>query len=906
MDQEFELEKTYDSKKYEDQIYKNWESHKTFEANVNKDKKPFTISMPPPNATGVLHLGHATMLAIQDIMIRFNRMKGLESLWLPGTDHAAIATQSVVEKLLQSQGIANPRKELGRKKLLEEIRKFVETSKDQIRNQMRKMGASCDWSKEKYTLDESMNEAVNTLFQRMFEDKIIYRGGRIVNWDPKMQTTVADDELEYVEEKTNFYYFQYGPVVIGTARPETKFKDKIIVVNPKDKRYKDLIGKKFEVEWIEGKVMAEVIADECVDMELGTGAMTITPAHSAVDFELAQKYKLESPQIIDFEGKIRKDSSDEFGGMPIKEARAKIVEKLQKKGLVVKIDENYIHNISVSYRGKGIIEPQIMKQWFIDVNKKVIEWKGKKLSIKEVLQDTVKSKMININPKRFDKIYFHWIDNLKDWCISRQIWWGHQIPVWYEVSEQQLKAFESTPDASSFMLDQLAVNSEAQFGTKPPKDGHYLQDPDTLDTWFSSGIWTFATLGWPHHTPELKYFHPTDVLETGYDILFFWVARMILASTYALRKDGFSEDQSIPFKNVYLHGLIRDRNGKKMSKSNPETCIDPLDMIDKYGADSLRLSLVIGGTAGNDMRLYEEKIAGYRNFVNKIWNASRFAISNITPEDLKKDFTPDKVRSIGDKWILTELQSLIKEATKDLENQRFSDAGTKIYDFTWSKYCDWYLECSKGEKKNPEVLLYCLRSILKLLHPFVPFVTEKIWESITTEKLLILENWPTYAKELDFKKEHKQFEHIREIISRIRSIRAELKVEPGKKITAIITSGNHKKLIQENENELCRLARLEKIEYQESSKKIPQSKTFHIEDTEVQLPLNEMVDLEKEKAKLIKEIEKTKQEIQVIEGKLSNQGFVAKAPKELVEKEKERLEEEKKSLTKLSKQLSEL
>lgn len=906
MDQEFELEKTYDSKKHEDQIYKNWESHKTFEANVNKAAKPFTISMPPPNATGVLHLGHATMLAIQDIMIRFNRMKGLESLWLPGTDHAAIATQSVVEKLLQSQGIANPRKELGRKKLLEEIRKFVETSKDQIRNQMRKMGASCDWNKEKYTLDESMNEAVNTLFQRMFEDKLIYRGGRIVNWDPKMQTTVADDELEYVEEKTNFYYFQYGPVVIGTARPETKFKDKIIVVNPKDKRYKDLIGKKFEVEWIEGKVMAEVIGDECVDMELGTGAMTITPAHSSVDFELAQKYKLESPQIIDFEGRIREDASKEFGGMPIKEARAKIVEKLEKKGLVVKIDENYIHNISVSYRGKGIIEPQIMKQWFIDVNKKVIEWKGKKLSIKEVLQDTVKSKMININPKRFDKIYFHWIDNLKDWCISRQIWWGHQIPVWYEVSEQQLKAFESTPEASSFMLDQLGVNSQAKFGTKPPKNGHYLQDPDTLDTWFSSAIWTFATLGWPHHTPELKYFHPTDVLETGYDILFFWVARMILASTYALRKDGFSEDQSIPFKNVYLHGLIRDRNGKKMSKSNPETCIDPLDMIDKYGADSLRLSLVIGGTAGNDMRLYEEKIAGYRNFVNKIWNASRFAISNITPEDLKKDFAPDKVRSIGDKWILTELQSLIKEATKDLDNQRFSDAGTKIYDFTWSKYCDWYLECSKGEKKNPEVLLYCLRSILKLLHPFVPFVTEKIWESITTEKLLIIENWPTYAKELDFKKEHKQFEHLREIISKIRSIRAELKVEPGKKITAIITSHSHKKLIQENENELCRLARLEKIEYQESSKKIPQSKTFHIEDTEVQLPLNEMVDLEKEKAKLIKEIEGIKQQIQIIEGKLSNQGFVAKAPKELVEKETERLAEEKKSLTQLSKQLSEL
>ncbi len=906
MDQNFELEKSYESKKYEDKIYKKWEISKAFEAKVDKSKKPFSISMPPPNATGVLHLGHATMLAIQDIMIRFNRMKGHSTLWLPGTDHAAIATQSVVEKLLQSKGIANPRKELGRKKLLAEIKEFAETSKDQIRNQMRKMGTSCDWSKEKYTLDDNMNLAVNTLFKNMYEDGIIYRGGRIVNWDPNMQTTVADDELEYQEETTSFYYFQYGPVVISTARPETKFKDKIIVVNPKDKRYKHLIGQEFEIDWIEGKIMAKVIGDECVDMKLGTGAMTITPAHSAIDFELAQKHKLESPQIIDFEGKIRKDCSKEFGGMPIKEARKKIVEKLKKKGLVVKIDEKYTHNISLNYRGKGIIEPQIMKQWFIDVNKQIIDWKGNKLSIKEVLQDVIKSKMININPKRFEKTYFHWINNLKDWCISRQIWWGHQIPIWYKVNEEQKKQFNSNPEASSFILDQIGIEHEGIFSISEPKNGLHIQDPDTLDTWFSSALWTFATLGWPTHTPELKYFHPTNVLETGYDILFFWVARMILASTYALRKDGFTEEESIPFKNVYLHGLIRDKNGKKMSKSNPETCIDPIDMIEKYGADALRLSLIIGSTPGNDMRLYEEKIGGYRNFVNKIWNASRFAISNITPQDLKRKFSEEKATSIGDKWILTELQKLISDATKDIENQRFSDAGNKIYDFTWSKYCDWYLEYSKGDKKNADVLLYVLRNILKLLHPFIPFVTEKIWESVTTETLLISEEWPTANKSLIFKTEHKDFTTIQEIVSQIRSARAELKVEPAKKISAYFYTEKSNQTLITNEIEICRLARLEKITYQKKPEKIEKSRAIFIDDIEIQLPLNEMIDTEKEKSKLTKEIEALSSLINTIESKLKNKGFTENAPPELIDKEKKRLQEAKESKINKEKQFKEL
>ncbi len=903
---QFQIEPAYEAKKYENLIYKKWEKSKIFTPKIDKKKTPYTISLPPPNATGTLHLGHATMVAIQDILIRYHRMKGYSTLWLPGTDHAAIATQNVVEKKLQQSGIENPRKQLGRKRLLNEIRKFVSESQSTIRNQIRKMGASCDWTREKYTLDEDMNLAVNTLFERMYKDGIIYRGGRIVNWDPKMQTTVADDEVEYKEEKTCFYYFQYGPVVIGTARPETKFLDKIIVVNPGDKRYKHLIGKEFDVEWIEGKIKARVIADKCVDMKLGTGAMTITPAHSLVDFELAERHKLESPQIIDFNGNIRKDVSKEFGGLPISEAREKIVEKLKKKGLVVKIDTEYLHNVSLNYRGKGIIEPQIMKQWFIDVNKKVIRWKGRKLNIREILQDTVRSKMIKIVPKRFEKTYFHWIDNLRDWCISRQIWWGHQIPMWYKVNKENYEKLSKKNDVSSVDLEVLNINSEIKFGTKKPAGNFWFRDPDTLDTWFSSALWTFATLGWPKQTPELKYFHPTNVLETGYDILFFWVARMILASSYALRSDGIPEKQSIPFKDVYLHGLIRDRNGKKMSKSNPETCIDPLDIIEKYGTDALRLSLVIGGSPGNDMRLYEEKIAGYRNFINKIWNASRFALMNIKKEDLKTEFNHGMIKTFADKWILSELQKLIKEVDKNISSYNFSEGGNKIYDFIWSKYCDWYLEISKGEYKNPAVLLFVLKTTLKLLHPYVPFVTEKIWNFIDKNSQLIAADWPKYNEKLVFKSESQAMEMIHEIISKIRITRAELKVEPSRKIHAIIYGGKYTAIVERKREALMRLARLESLDIRKSGENIKNAKTILVKNVTIYLPLRDMLDLTKEKLRFESEIKGKKQFIDSLEKKLANKNFVSNAPKEIVEKEHVRLLSEKENLKKLQDQLQSL
>ncbi len=902
------IESAYEPKKYEDSIYDIWLKSKAFTPTVDPKKESFVISMPPPNATGVLHLGHATMLALQDIMIRWQRMLGKSALWLPGTDHAAIATQSVVEKSLQEKGFFNPRKELGREKLLEEIRVFVEQSKDCIRNQVKKMGSSCDWTREKYTLDDDMNVAVNTLFERMFEDGLIYRGGRMVNWDPKMQTTVADDEVEYIEETTKFYYFQYGPVVIGTARPETKFLDKIIVVHPKDKRYKDIIGKEFEVEWIDGPVVAKVIADECVDMELGTGAMTITPAHSLVDFDLAQKYNLDSPQIIDFEGKIRTDVSKEFGGMPIAEARVKIVEKLKAKGLVIKIDENYEHKLSVSYRGKGVIEPQVMRQWFIDVNKKVVDWKGKTLSVKEVLQDVVKTGMIKIVPDRFNKTYYHWIDNLRDWCISRQIWWGHQIPVWHKLTQAQYDAYSEIKEASSFHLELLGVAGEVKMGEKEPKSeagSHWVRDPDTLDTWFSSALWTFATLGWPEKTDELEYFHPTDVLETGYDILFFWVARMILASTYALRRDGVSEEKSIPFKNVYLHGLVRDRNGKKMSKSNPETCIDPIDMIEKYGADALRLSLVIGATPGNDLRLYEEKIAGYRNFVNKIWNASRFALMNVDLEKVDGELKLEDVKSLADKWILTKLQKLIGDVDKDLAKYRFSDAGMGIYDFMWREYCDWYLEVSKGAV-NPNVLLYVLKSVLTLLHPFVPFVTEQLWSFMNAKTLLVTSEWPVKKKEFNFTKAEKQFELGKEIINLIRSMRAEAKVDPGKKIEAVIYGGNDTAQLEEIKSVLMQMGRLSELNISNDGPDIGQAKVGLYQGVRVFLPLKGMIDMDKEKIRLEKQLIAESDLVTRLESKLNNPGFVDKAPAKVVDEEREKLTQAKASCQQLKEQIKAL
>jgi len=860
-----EIEKAYEAKKYEDDIYAQWEKSGLFTPKRVKGKKPFVISMPPPNATGTLHLGHATMLAIEDIMVRYKRMQGFPTLWIPGTDHAGIATQNKVEKIIAEEG--ETRHTMGRKRFLERVDAFVHDSRQTIRTQIRKMGSSCDWTRERYTLDSGLSNAVREIFVRMFNDGLIYRGDRIVNWCTRCSSTLADDEVEFREEKTKFYYIKYGPVVIGTARPETKFLDKIIVANPGDKRYKKYFGKSFNISWIGGEVVASFIADKSADPEFGTGAMTLTPAHDFIDFDIAKKHKLEVVQIIGADGNFTSVVGKKFAGKNARESRQEIVDILKKKGLLHKVDDNYVHNLSVCYRCGTPIEPLISKQWFIDVGKPVFKEKGKRKSLKQKAIEVVKSGKIEIIPDKFNKIYFHWMNNLRDWCISRQLWFGHRIPVWYCEGTTHCK-----PECKQPIVQNDPPKKCPHCGSK-----NLTQDPDTLDTWFSSGLWTFSTLGWPEKTADLKYFHPTSVLETGHDILFFWVARMILMTNYALN--------DVPFRQVYLHGLIRDRDGKKMSKSKGNG-IDPLDMIAEFGTDAVRLSMVIGTSPGNDMRLYEEKIANYRNFVNKIWNSARFALLNI-PEKAQTGFSKKSVQSHADKWILTKLQKLIKDVTADMDKYAFSEAGTKIYNFTWGEYCDWYLEMSKGEHLNPAVLLFVLENILKLLHPFVPFVTESIWRHLDKKDLIMGQSWPKYDKSLVFSREERELGTLQNLITEIRSIRAEKGVEPGKKINAVIYGGKWTALLQQKKSVIIRMARLENLEIQKKGPKIKDSVWKYIQGIDLYLPVSGLFQLEDERRRLQKKIDETGQKMESLKGRLNNPNFLKKAPAELVSREKQ-------------------
>ncbi len=702
----------YNATEVEPNLYKAWEDSGYFNPDnlTSATKDPFTIILPPPNVTGTLHTGHAIMLAIQDTLVRFKRMQGHKALWLPGTDHAAIATQSVVEKKIQKEE-GKSRHDLGREEMLKRINAFALESQSTILSQFKSMGASLDWSRLAFTLDETRNKAVNTMFRKMYDDGLIYQGHRIVNWDPKGQTTISDDELVYVEEKTKFYYFKYGPFVIGTARPETKFGDKYVVMHPNDERYKEYThGQKLTVEWINGPTQATIIKDESVDPEFGTGVMTITPWHSIVDFELAQKYNLEYEQIIDKYGKLLPVAGEEFAGMKIKEAREKIVEKLDAKGLVQKV-EDYTHNISTAERTGGIIEPQIMKQWFIAVNKEFNHF-GEATTLKQLMRKAVESKQTSILPDRFEKVYFHWIDNLRDWCISRQIWYGHRVPVWYKDGEI------------------ISV------GVAPSDTNGVTQDEDTLDTWFSSGMWTFSTLGWPESTPDLKTFHPTALLETGHDILFFWVARMILFSTYALNQP--------PFTHVYLHGLVRDAQGRKMSKSIGNV-LDPRDLSAKYGTDALRMSLMVANGPGNDLKLGEDKVKAYKLFANKIWNATRFVLEKTADyEDVDTALTKED-QELYDSW-----QTVKADITFDLENYRLHLASEKIYDYFWKTFCDSIIETRKirimedrDKLSAQKLLITLLREQMIVLHPFMPFITEEIWKDIKGEgdDMLLVTKW---------------------------------------------------------------------------------------------------------------------------------------------------------------------
>lgn len=695
------MDKAYNPQLVEEKLYRMWEDGGYFGPELHPDGKPFSIVLPPPNVTGTLHMGHALMLVIEDILVRYHRMLGDKTLWLPGTDHAAIATQAKVEAMLWKEE-GKTKNDIGRDAFLARVETFAKQSHDTIVSQMQKMGASVDWKREAYTLDAKRNLAVRTAFKTMYDAGLIYKGARIVNWDPKLKTTVSDDEVEWKEETAPLYFLQYGPFVITTARPETKFGDKYVVMHPDDTRYeKYRDGQKIDVEWINGHVTATVIKDSAIDREFGTGVMTITPWHDRTDFEIAERHGLDKEQIIDFNGLLL-PIAGEFAGQHIKKARPAIVEKLKAKGLIVKIQDTYTHRIATNSRGGGIIEPQIKEQWFVSVNKEFTRH-GKSVTLKKLMRDAVSSGRITITPDHFTKIYYHWIDNLRDWCISRQIWYGHRIPVWYK-------------------------SDKIYCDITPPTGGGWIQDPDTLDTWFSSGLWTFSTLGWPEKTADLEAFHPTSVLETGYDILFFWVARMILMTTYLL--------DDIPFRKVLLHGLVRDAAKQKMSKSKGNI-IDPLDLSLKYGTDALRIGLIFSTAAGNDIPMSEDKIRGMKFFINKLWNIARF----ISLQKPTEGGTPHP----SDAAMLDKIATLTETVTANIEAFRLHDAAQSLYQFIWHEFADVYIEDVKKRMDTPayDALLSSFQTLLALAHPFIPFVTEEIWTTLGKKDTpLINAPWP--------------------------------------------------------------------------------------------------------------------------------------------------------------------
>ncbi|MBU4375023.1 valine--tRNA ligase [Patescibacteria group bacterium] len=947
-----ELPKAYEPSKYEDGIYKKWEKSGFFNPDnldLPKNAPSYTIILPPPNITDKLHLGHSSMLAIEDLLIRYHRMKGFRTLWLPGTDHAAIATQNVVEKkLLKEEG--KTRQDLGREKFLKKVWEFVKITQSIILRQTRKMGASLDWSREAFTLDKPREEAVKKMFIDMYEAGVIYRGERIVNWCPRCHSTLADDEVEYKDQKAKLYTFKYSkdfPFTIATTRPETKLGDTAVAVNPKDKRYKKYIGKVYEVDFVGIKLKLKIIADRHVEMDFGTGALGVTPAHSMADWQMAEANGLEIIKVIGEDGKIN-NNFKKYSGKTVEEAREMIVKELRKNNLLEK-EEEIENNLSICYRCNTPIEPLPSKQWFVSVDKKLKRLGGEtqkhkntktqkhKLDIegktlKEAAIEAVKSGKIKFIPDRFEKRYIDWMENLHDWCISRQIWFGHRIPVWHRTRKHENTKTRKHENTKT----QKHEIEEIYVGIEPPKGEGWVQDPDSLDTWFSSGMWTFSTLGWPDNFKngkkkgDLSRFHPTQVLETGYDILTLWVSRMIMMSLFALRE--------IPFENVYLHGMVLDEHGKKMSKSKGNG-IDPVDMIDKFGADAARLSLLIGNTPGNDLRLSEEKIAGFRNLVNKIWNVSRYVISDFRfqtpPSSADRGWVSDfrfnqKNLTVSDKWILGKMENLIKETGDDLDNYRFSQAGERLREFTWNDFADWYLEVSKFEKNKEKgkILSVILNDLLKLWHPFIPFVTEKIWEEMGNDKFLMIEKWPVtpHPQPLPHSccrgRGEIDFELIKDVITAIRNARAENKIEPARKIKAVIYGGKSADLIKSQEYLIKNMRTgIKELEIKEKADKIKNRRSplreaaagqrmwhclvpkdaIHIAVAGIEIYLIGAVDEEKEKIRIKKERENLEKLIIMAEKKLSNKEFVEKAPEKIVKQEKEKLKLRKEELKKLTK-----
>ena len=872
-----ELEKTYNPAEIEDRIYQSWLESKYFHAKVNKDKKPFTIVMPPPNITGQLHMGHALDNTMQDILIRYKRMRGFEALWQPGTDHAAIATEVKVIEKLKSEGIE--KHDLGREGFLEKAWEWKEEYGNRIINQLHKLGSSADWDRERFTMDEGCSDAVLEVFIKLYEKGYIYKGPRIINWCPVCGTSISDAEVEHEEKDGNFWHINYpiadgsGFVEIATTRPETLLGDSAVAVNPDDDRYKNLVGKMLKLPLTDRLI--PVIADEYVDKEFGTGCVKITPAHDPNDFMVGKRHNLEEINIMNDDATINLSGS-KYDGMDRYEARKAMVADLEAEGLLVKVVP-HSHNVGTHDRCKTIVEPLIKPQWFVKMDELA------KPAIKAI--ETGELKFV---PESYAKTYLHWLENIKDWCISRQVWWGHRIPAYYCEDCGKVHVSKEKPEKCS-------------------ECGSYklVQDEDTLDTWFSSALWPFSTLGWPNKTEELEYFYPTDVLVTGYDIIFFWVVRMVFSA--------YEQTGKAPFNTVLIHGLVRDSQGRKMSKSLGNG-IDPLDVIEKYGADALRMTLMTGNAPGNDMRFYWERVEASRNFANKIWNASRFIMMNIENDNFKKADLKDL--TIADKWILTKSNNLIKEVTENLEKFDLGIALAKVYDFLWEEFCDWYIEMLKPrlwnkEDKTRDIALWTLNKVLtdglKLLHPFMPFITEEIFKNLNEdEESIMISSWPEYSKDFDFANEMEAVENIKEAVRSIRNVRTNMNVPPSKKAKVFIVSSDERlrNIYEESKNFMLPLAYASEIIVKFDNEGIDEDAVATVvAGANIFMPFAELVDTEKEIERLQKEEKKLEAELSRVTSMLSNEKFTSKAPQAKIDEEKAKLEKYQMMMNQVKEQL---
>ena len=855
-----ELPKVYEPQQVENKIYKMWEDNGYFAPSEKKDAKPFTIVMPPPNVTGQLHMGHAMDATLQDTLIRFKRMQGYNALWVPGVDHAGIATQIKVEEELRKDGVT--RYDLGREKFLEKVWDWKHKYGNRIVEQQKKLGASCDWNRARFTMDEGCSNAVREVFVSLYEKGLIYKGSRIINWCPNCVTALSDAEVEYVDKPGHLWHIRYpladgtGEVVVATTRPETMLGDTGVCVNPNDDRYKDIVGKKVILPLVNKEI--PVVADDYAEMEFGTGCVKMTPAHDPNDFEVGLRHNLEIIRVLDDNGVVNAYGG-KYEGLDRYEARKQIVKDLEEQGYLVKI-EDHAHNVGTCYRCHNDVEPIISAQWFVKMK-----------PLAEEAIRVVKDGETKFVPDRFSKTYLNWMENVRDWCISRQLWWGHQIPAW------------TCEECGHITVSRTDACKCEKCGSAKIE-----RDPDVLDTWFSSALWPFETLGWPEKTEDLDYFYPTDVLVTGYDIIFFWVARMIFS--------GCEHTGKTPFHTVLIHGLVRDDKGRKMSKSLGNG-IDPLEMIEKFGCDALRMNMVTGNSPGNDMRFYVERCEAMRNFANKLWNASRYVLMNLD-ENAVNALPAEKDLTIADKWVLSKLNSLVAEVTENLEKYELGVAVQKVYDFLWDTYCDWYIELTKSrlysedasQKQSAlQVLVYVLDQTLRLLHPFMPFITEEIWQSLPHDgEALIVAKWPEYSAALEFKAEEAHMESVMNAIRAIRNRRADMNVPPSKK-AALYVLTSKPEVFAEGEGFIQRLAYADQITLLDKDlENIDGMVCCTTADAKLYIPMGQLVDVAKELERIGKELEKARKNLAALEGKLSNENFVARAPEAVVNAEREK------------------